>query len=455
MSLLQWMVRRVPRGGSLAILGHRKINSLIYVTRHSCCTTSPRCMFLTCECQRRRVIAPNSHHCNVSRERYFSGIPKSPKSILFVKQLQRTHDGVHIDKSGSRVSDSNFPQPNNIHEKDKKIDTAGVDLSLDYGPNPTIPQRLVQNAPKTLRAYLQLMRLDRPIGSWLLFWPCGWSIALAAPPGCPPDLGMLALFAFGTLVMRGAGCTINDMWDRDYDSKVARTAGRPLASGSLSMFDALVCLGTQLSLGCLVLLQLNMYAVLLGASSLGLVVLYPLMKRVTYWPQLMLGFTFNWGALLGWAAVLGSCDWSICLPLYTAGIAWTLIYDTIYAHQDKYDDVIIGIKSTALKFGDTTWKWLSGFGVMMTSSLLLVGYNSELAWPYYLAVTATVAHIANQVWTLDVNNPGDCGQKFRANRHIGLLLFAGIVGGTLLKTAHTNIKSAEGNPNKVNSLQNN
>ncbi|KAG7153469.1 4-hydroxybenzoate polyprenyltransferase-like [Homarus americanus] len=173
------------------------------------------------------------------------------------------------------------------------------------------------------------------------------------------------------------------------------------------------------------------------------------MKRVTYWPQLMLGFTFNWGALLGWAAVHGSCEWAVCLPLYVSGIAWTLIYDTIYAHQDKYDDAIIGIKSTALKFGDSTWKWLTGFGVTMISSLILTGYNTQLAWPYYLAVSATAAHITNQIWTLDINNPVDCGQKFRANRHIGLLLFAGIVGGTMLKMNHSSLGPKEDKPHSI------
>nr|XP_053652721.1 4-hydroxybenzoate polyprenyltransferase, mitochondrial-like [Cherax quadricarinatus] len=452
MSVLRWLVRRAPLGRSLTLVGHRQTDLLRYIARHACCAVGLRSDSGVCDCRRLAGVSPRFHSCFADWS-YANGTPKRKGVIhVFEKSLQNYCAGVQVN-SFSRISNSTDPQLKNI--RDKRPDTVGVDLSLDYGPNPTIPQRLIQNVPKTLRGYLQLMRLDRPIGSWLLFWPCGWSIALAAPPGCLPDFSMLALFAFGTLVMRGAGCTINDMWDRDYDSKVTRTAGRPLASGTLSMFDALVCLGTQLSLGCLVLLQLNWYAVLLGASSLGLVVLYPLMKRVTYWPQLMLGFTFNWGALLGWSAVHGSCDWNVCLPLYTAGIAWTLIYDTIYAHQDKYDDVIIGIKSTALKFGETTWMWLSGFGILMTSGLLLTGYSAHLAWPYYLAVTATAAHIAKQVWTLDINNPSDCGQKFRANRHIGLLLFAGIIGGTLLKSRHTSTDNPEDNPGTPKTSQNN
>ncbi|RXG62123.1 4-hydroxybenzoate polyprenyltransferase, mitochondrial [Armadillidium vulgare] len=241
-----------------------------------------------------------------------------------------------------------------------KLNRTNVNAETD---NPTIPstykllnesfaQKLVKNSPQKIQPYLQLMRVDRPIGSWLLFWPCGWSIALAAPSGSLPDPYILTLFAVGSFIMRGAGCTINDMWDKDLDKKVERTSSRPLAVGAVNQLESLIFLSFQLGLGCLILLQLNWYSIMLGISSLGncnnLVVLYPLMKRFTYWPQLMLGFTFNWGALLGWSAVQGSCDWSVVLPLYIAGISWTLIYDTIYAHQDKKDDALIGIKSTAL-----------------------------------------------------------------------------------------------------------
>ncbi|XP_076042603.1 ubiquinone biosynthesis protein COQ2, mitochondrial [Oratosquilla oratoria] len=333
----------------------------------------------------------------------------------------------HVTKRGiSDVSKSTDRSEKVIEAHDKK-------LTLDYGAKLTLAQNLVLGSPKKLIPYLQLMRLDRPIGTWLLFWPCGWSIAMAAAPGSLPDIQTLGLFILGATIMRGAGCTINDMWDKDFDGEVARTAGRPLASGAVSMFDALVFLGMQLGFGCLILLQLNWYSILLGASSLSLVVVYPLMKRFTYWPQLMLGFTFNWGALLGWAAVKGSCDWNVCLPLYISGICWTIIYDTIYAHQDKRDDMVIGIKSTALKFGDSTWKWLSGFYTTMITSLFITGYNADLTWPYYFAVAATAGHLANQIRTLNIDDPADCGNKFRANRHIGLLLFLGIAGGTALK----------------------
>jgi len=166
------------------------------------------------------------------------------------------------------------------------------------------------------KPYAQLMRIDRPIGTYLLFWPCAWSIALSADAGCWPDLTMLGLFGTGALIMRGAGCTINDLWDKDIDAKVERTRMRPLASGQISQFDAIVFLSAQLSLGLLVLVQLNWQSILLGASSLGLVITYPLMKRVTYWPQLVLGMAFNWGALLGWCATQGSVNLAACLPLY-------------------------------------------------------------------------------------------------------------------------------------------
>jgi len=293
---------------------------------------------------------------------------------------------------------------------------------------------LVEKAPSDLQPFLKLMRIDKPIGSWLLFWPCGWSLGLATPPGTPfPDPTLLGLFATGAFIMRGAGCTINDMWDKDIDSKVKRTQFRPITSGKITMFDSLVFLGGQLGLGLLVLLQLNWYSVMLGAASMGLVVLYPVCKRFTYWPQAVLGLAFNWGALLGWSAVHGQCNYAVCLPLYVAGVSWTMIYDTIYAHQDKYDDIVLGIKSTALKFEENTKYWLTGFATSMTSSLLLTGYICEQTWPYYTALAFVGMHLARQIATLDIHNSEDCAKKFLSNRRVGLVLFLGIVLGTYLK----------------------
>uniref|UniRef100_A0A182J8M5 4-hydroxybenzoate polyprenyltransferase, mitochondrial n=1 Tax=Anopheles atroparvus TaxID=41427 RepID=A0A182J8M5_ANOAO len=281
--------------------------------------------------------------------------------------------------------------------------------------------------------YARLMRIDRPIGSWLLFWPCGWSIALSAPAGCWPDPLLLGLFGVGAFIMRGAGCTINDLWDRDIDAKVERTRNRPLVSGEIAPFDALVFLSGQLGLGLLVLLQLNWYSILLGASSLGLVIVYPLMKRITYWPQLMLGATFNWGALLGWSATQGSVEWAACLPLYAAGVCWTIVYDTIYAHQDKVDDVLIGIKSTALRFGDNTKLWLTGFTATMLGNLITAGLVCDQTWPYYTSIGLIAAHLTHQIHSLNIHNPTDCATKFISNHQVGLILFLGIVFGTLYK----------------------
>ncbi|XP_071339738.1 4-hydroxybenzoate polyprenyltransferase, mitochondrial [Trachinotus anak] len=292
---------------------------------------------------------------------------------------------------------------------------------------------IVNSAPALVQPYLRLMRLDKPIGTWLLYLPCTWSIGLAADPGCLPDLGMLTLFGTGALLMRGAGCTINDMWDKDFDKKVSRTATRPIASGEISRMQALVFLGGQLSLALGVLLCLNYYSIALGAASLSLVVTYPLMKRITYWPQFVLGLTFNWGALLGWSAVKGSCDWSVCLPLYFSGVMWTLIYDTIYAHQDKEDDIKVGVKSTALRFQEQTKPWLSGFTAAMMSGLVVAGVNAEQTLPYYAVLSAVAIHLTHQIYTLDINKPEDCWKKFVSNRNLGLLLFLGIVAGNLWK----------------------
>ncbi|XP_051168927.1 4-hydroxybenzoate polyprenyltransferase, mitochondrial [Leptopilina boulardi] len=310
-----------------------------------------------------------------------------------------------------------------------------------------IAAKLVNSSPHKLQPYMKLMRIEKPIGSWLLFWPCGWSIALAAPIGSLPDLKMLALFGLGSCIMRGAGCTINDMWDQDIDKKVARTRERPLASGDVTQFQALVFLGGQLSLALLILLQLNWYSILLGASSLGLVIIYPLMKRVTYWPQFILGMTLNWGALLGWSAIHGTCNWSICLPLYMSGICWTILYDTIYAHQDKVDDLIVGIKSTALKFGANTKLYLSGFGASMVGGLITSGLIAEQTLPYYISVGLVAGHITHQIYTLDIDSPNDCAQKFISNHSLGMLLFFGIVFGNLYK--HYLNENAKNNVNEI------
>lgn len=297
----------------------------------------------------------------------------------------------------------------------------------------TFIENLVNKTPIGVQPYLKLMRLHKPIGTWLLLWPCYWSISLASLPGCLPDLSLIALFGVGAVLMRGAGCTINDLWDKDIDAKVARTRIRPLAKGDLTTLDAWMFLGGQLSLALLVLLELNWHSIVLGASSLTLVVTYPLVKRVSYWPQFILGLAFNWGALLGWSAVHGSCDWSVVLPLYAAGISWTMVYDTIYAHQDKVDDVIVKIKSTALKFGDDTKYYLVGFSTSMVGLLLLTGYSCQQTWPFYTSVGLTGVLLMYQIKNLDINDPQNCWKAFSLNHKIGLIIFLGIVGGNLAK----------------------
>jgi len=292
---------------------------------------------------------------------------------------------------------------------------------------------LVSKSPSSLQPFLRLARLDKPIGTWLLFWPCGWSLCMATPAGHIPDLKLLTVFGVGALVMRGAGCTINDMWDRNIDRAVERTRDRPITSGQISMFDALVFLGGQLGIGLSILLQLNWYSVLLGAASMGLVITYPVMKRFTYYPQFVLGLAFNWGALMGWSAITGSCNWSVVLPLYAAGISWTMIYDTIYAHQDKYDDVILGVKSTAIKFGDQTPVCLSCFATTMVSCLAYCGWSTGQTWPFYCSLLGVGVHLAHQIRTLDINNREDCARKFVSNRWVGLGVFLGFLCGTVLK----------------------
>lgn len=285
--------------------------------------------------------------------------------------------------------------------------------------------------PQKARPYAKLARLDKPIGIWLLTWPCMWSITMAAEPGSLPNVKIMALFACGALLLRGAGCTINDLLDQDIDVKVERTKLRPVASGLLTPFQGLSFLGLQLLLGLGILLQLNNYSRILGASSLPLVFTYPLMKRLTFWPQAYLGLTFNWGALLGWAAVRGSLDPFVVFPLYVSGVFWTLVYDTIYAHQDKEDDLKVGVKSTALRFGDMTKQWLTGFGFACISSLALSGFNADLGWPYYMFLATASSQLAWQIYAVDLSNRTDCNRKFVSNKWFGALVFSGVLFGKL------------------------
>ncbi len=282
--------------------------------------------------------------------------------------------------------------------------------------------------PERLRPFARLARLERPIGWWLLLLPGWWSIALAqvARGGGWPDFTLLALFLIGAVVMRGAGCTYNDLVDRDFDAQVARTRSRPIPSGRVSVPAAKAFLVLQATIGLLILLQFNWFAIGLGAASLLTIFVYPFMKRITYWPQFFLGIAFNWGALLGWAAVYGELDWAP-VALYLGGISWTLAYDTIYAHQDKEDDVLIGVKSTALRFGAATKIWLVGFFALALALIDLAAWLADAGLLTHMGIAAAAAHAAWQLKRLDIDDPTLCLALFRSNRDFGLLIFAGAV----------------------------
>jgi len=339
---------------------------------------------------------------------------------------------------------------NNFSKRSKKMSSSNQlssNTTLNrkrYSTDKSLTQHIISFMPKS-EPYLNLVRFDRPIGTWLLFLPCTWSISLAAEPGHFPDLKMLALFGAGSILLRSAGCVINDMWDAEFDRKVERTKTRPLAAKDMTNAQALGFLGGILSCGLMILLSLNWYSVALGASSMALVVLYPLAKRFTYWPQVVLGATFNWGALLGWSAVKGGCDWSVVLPLYFACISWTMTYDTIYAHQDKEDDALIGVKSTALLFKDKTVPWLGFFSAIMVTNLTVAGFMADQAWPYFAGVASVSAHLLWQVTTVDLDNMKDCASKFRSNKWLGLILLSGIIAGNLIKEERPNDSKNDSN----------
>ncbi|MBC7906394.1 MAG: 4-hydroxybenzoate octaprenyltransferase [Rhodospirillaceae bacterium] len=283
--------------------------------------------------------------------------------------------------------------------------------------------------PAAARPYLRLARMDRPIGTWLLLFPCWWSAALAAEGW--PDLRLFVLFAMGAVVMRGAGCTINDMADHKFDALVARTAARPIPSGAVSLRQAALFLALQLALGLVVLAQLNGFAIGLGVASLLLVFPYPFMKRITYWPQAWLGLTFNWGALLGWAAVTGELSLAPVL-LYAAGILWTLGYDTIYAHQDKDDDALIGVKSTALRLGSATPHWLVAFYTGALALMAAAGWVAGLGWAFTALLAVAGAQLYWQVFAGNIDDTTDCLTKFKSNRYFGWLVLVAIIAGKLL-----------------------
>ena len=291
-------------------------------------------------------------------------------------------------------------------------------------------------APPWSRPYLRLSRLDRPIGSWLLLMPCWWSAALAA--GVINDIGQLpliiALFFIGAFAMRGAGCTWNDITDRDLDALVERTRSRPIPAGQVSVPQAAVFLVVQALIGLAVLLQFNRFAVMTGIASLIIVAVYPFMKRITWWPQVVLGLAFSWGALMGFAVTQQRID-ATALALYAGSIAWVIGYDTIYAHQDAEDDALIGIKSTALLFGARTRPALMvfyGLAVALIGVALALAGAGSMAW---IGLLAFAAHLCWQIAKLEIGDPALCLRIFKSNRDAGLLLFAGLLVDAMLRAA--------------------
>jgi 4-hydroxybenzoate polyprenyltransferase len=287
----------------------------------------------------------------------------------------------------------------------------------------------VAHLPRRWLPYVLLARLDRPIGAWLLFLPGLWSIALARAPAMR-GLWLVFLFAAGAVLMRAAGCVVNDMWDRDLDRQVSRTAGRPLAAGSVRLRDAFAFLAALLAASLLILLQLNVAAQLLGVGSLLLVALYPLAKRVTWWPQAVLGLAFGYGAPMGYAAAAGRLDWSAA-ALYGAAILWIVGYDTIYAHQDREDDALIGVRSTARLFAHRTRPFLVACYGGMVALLAATGWLAGLGAWFYVALLLPVGLLARQVVRLDIAEPALCLSLFRANREVGLAVALAILLGRL------------------------
>jgi 4-hydroxybenzoate polyprenyltransferase len=293
--------------------------------------------------------------------------------------------------------------------------------------------------PRLLWPYAQLARWDRPIGWWLLLWPCWWSAALAAAagarPGDPwptllPSPFHLLLFMIGAVAMRGAGCTYNDLVDVGIDAEVERTRSRPLPSGKVSRREAWTFLLLQAFAGLAVLAQFNGFAIVLGIASITVVSIYPFMKRITNWPQFVLGLAFSWGALMGWAAAFGRLDWPV-IALYAGSVLWVIGYDTIYAHQDKEDDAIAGVRSTALLFGKRTKHWLAGLygGALILFAVAFAA--AEVPLPAMAGLVAAGVHMARQIATLDIDDADQCLRLFKSNSVVGWLIFIGLLAGSL------------------------
>lgn len=281
---------------------------------------------------------------------------------------------------------------------------------------------------RRLKYLFRLARFDRPVGVWLLLWPCFWGIVLATPSSAVPNLWLFIWFFFGAMLLRSAGCAWNDIVDRKLDAVVERTAGRPLAQGHLTLAEAYVFLVVLLLLGFLVLLQLQPFAVVVGLCSLALAIFYPYAKRLIHCPQLILGLAFNWGVLVAWSAVKGQLDFHI-VPLYVAGVVWTIGYDTIYAHQDKKGDTLAQVKSSALFFGEKTRMWLWGLYGLTVALLAVNGLINALSVFYYFFVMLVAGHFAWQIMAVRFESPHSCLRVFRSNTLVGGVVLAGLIVG--------------------------
>lgn len=290
-----------------------------------------------------------------------------------------------------------------------------------------------QWAPASWRPYLRLGRFDRPIGAWLLLFPCWWSQTLAqvSTREPVPNASYLILFAIGAFVMRAAGCAYNDYVDRDIDSMVERTRSRPIPSGQVSPEGALKFAGVCALVGLAVLLNFNWFTIWLGIGSLALVAVYPFAKRVTPYPQLVLGLAFSWGALMGWSAVKGSIGVP-AVALYIGCVFWTIGYDTIYAHQDKEDDALLGLGSTALQFGEDTVTFVGAMYALASLCWLIAGALAGAHLVYFLSVTLVFLQMSWQVATLDIRDASNCLWRFRSNRDVGIAVFLGLLADTAL-----------------------
>lgn len=316
------------------------------------------------------------------------------------------------------------------------VQTRGVQGRVADAPSGHWVYKLL---PRAVWPYAQLARWDRPIGWQLLLWPCWWSAALAASAYATaaeplstllPSPWHLFLFFVGAVAMRGAGCAYNDIVDEGIDSQVERTRSRPMPSGQVTRRQAWIFVVAQALLGLVVLVQFNSFAILLGIASLAVVAAYPFAKRITNWPQFVLGLAFSWGALMGWAAEFGEID-PPALLLYGGSILWVIGYDTIYAHQDKEDDAIVGVRSTARLFGQHTVYWLVG---LYSGTLILFAWAFALAeapMPALAGLLAAGAHMARQVRTLDIDDPDQCLRLFKSNNVVGWLIFLGLIGGAI------------------------